>query len=86
MKKILYILSIMITFSSCNFLDTETYDYLNEDNIYHDEKSCMAGLAGIYDVLGAMTVTVKSFNSLWKEQMDAMDRCYGLILMPELIF
>lgn len=53
MKKILYILSIMITFSSCNFLDTETYDYLNEDNIYHDEKSCMAGLAGIYDVLGA---------------------------------
>ena len=50
-----YILCIglLATFASCNFLETETYDYLEEEDIYRNEKSCMAGLAGIYDALGA---------------------------------
>lgn len=53
MKNLRYILMLLMVCTSCNFLDTETYDYLNEDNIYNDEKSCLAGLAGIYDMLGS---------------------------------
>lgn len=54
MKKIIYIISLALSLSACNFLDTEVYDYLDEKNIYHDEESCAAGLAGIYDVLGTV--------------------------------
>lgn len=53
MKKLFYIIVLTMSIASCDFLDTETYDYLNEDNIFHDEESCVAGLAGVYDVLGA---------------------------------
>lgn len=52
MKNFIYIFILMFSLSACNFLDTDTYDYLDEENIYHDEESCAAGLAGIYDVLG----------------------------------
>lgn len=52
-KRIIYIWILSFTFVSCNFLETEVYDYLGEDNIYHTEESCMAGLAGVYDVLGS---------------------------------
>lgn len=54
MKNIFYIAGLVaLFFSSCNFLDTEVYGNLDEQNLYHDEVSCMAGLAGIYDKLGA---------------------------------
>lgn len=52
MKKLLYILLITGLCTSCNFLDTEIYDNPNDQQIYHTEASCMAGLAGIYDMLG----------------------------------
>ncbi|MBQ8501505.1 MAG: RagB/SusD family nutrient uptake outer membrane protein [Bacteroides sp.] len=54
MKKLIYILSLAWVCTSCNFLDTDTYDYLEEDDIYRDPTSCMAGLAGIYDALTAV--------------------------------
>lgn len=44
---------VMLSFSSCSFLETEVYGSLDENNLYHDETSCMAGLVGIYDKLGA---------------------------------
>lgn len=56
MKKfaILYFLmGLLTTFAGCNFLETDTYDYLEEEDLYHSEKSCAAGLAGVYDALGA---------------------------------
>lgn len=55
MKKIaiFYLFGLIITLVSCNFLDTETYDYLDESNLYNSEESCMSGLAGVYDVLGS---------------------------------
>mgnify|MGYP000091317504 CR=1 FL=1 len=51
MKKLIYILSLMLACTACNFLETDTYDYLDPDGIYRDEANCMAGLAGVYDVL-----------------------------------
>lgn len=55
MKKILFIAAglLTLTFSSCDFLDTEVYGNLDEQNLYRDATSCMAGLAGVYDKLGA---------------------------------
>ncbi|MBB4043645.1 RagB/SusD family nutrient uptake outer membrane protein [Bacteroides reticulotermitis] len=55
MKKIFFIAVglLTLTFSSCDFLDTEVYGNLDEHNLYRDQASCMAGLAGIYDKLGA---------------------------------
>lgn len=54
MKKILYIICAVLGLSSCNdFLTTDANDFLNEKNIYKNEKSCFAGLTGIYDVLGS---------------------------------
>lgn len=41
------------TLAACSFLDTDVYGHLNEENLYQEEKTCMAGLAGIYDKLGA---------------------------------
>lgn len=52
MKKFIYTLLIAGLCSSCNFLDTEIYDNPNDEEIYHTPTSCMAGLAGVYDVLG----------------------------------
>ena len=54
MKKIIYIGLLMGLFSSCNFLETETYDYIGVEDTYRDKESCMAGLAGVYDVLGSL--------------------------------
>lgn len=56
MKKLIYTLLIATSVSSCNFLDTPVYDEMDEDKIYHDETTCMSGLAGIYDVLGNTAV------------------------------
>jgi len=54
MKNIIYTAGLaMLILSSCNFLDTDVYGDLNEHSLYHDEISCMAGLSGIYDKLGA---------------------------------
>lgn len=54
MKKILYIICAVVGLSSCNdFLSTDANDFLNEKNIYNNEKSCFAGLTGIYDVVGS---------------------------------
>lgn len=54
MKNIFYTTVVAaLLFSSCNFLDTEVYGSMDENNLYHDEATCMAGLAGIYDKLGA---------------------------------
>ena len=56
MKKIaiLYLLGLILTCTSCNFLETDIYDYMEEEDIYHTEQSCLAGLAGVYDALGAI--------------------------------
>ena len=67
MKKIVYIIGVVFVLSSCSFLDTEVYGNLDEKNLYHDETSCMAGLAGVYDRLG--TDGVYGLN-LWGE-LDA---------------
>ncbi len=54
MKRTIYlILSSGLLFASCNFLNTDTYGYMNTDNLYHDEASCLAGLYGVYDKLQA---------------------------------
>lgn len=54
MKNIFYTaVAAALLFSSCNFLETEVYGSMDENNLYHDETTCMAGLAGIYDKLGA---------------------------------
>ena len=53
MKRLGYILIMAVTCVSCHFLDTDTYDYLEQDDIYRDEAGCMAGLAGVYDALTA---------------------------------
>ncbi len=42
---------MLVCCTSCHFLDTDTYDYQEEDDIYRDPSSCLAGLAGVYDVL-----------------------------------
>ena len=54
MKRITYILMFILSCTSCDFLETETYDYISNDDICKDEQSCMAGLAGVYDVLGSL--------------------------------
>lgn len=54
MKKIFYIGLLAYLCCSCNFLETETYDYIGVEDTCRDEESCMAGLAGVYDVLGAI--------------------------------
>ena len=53
MKKIIYVWFLTVSLFSCNFLETDVYDYFAEDHIYHTEESCMAGLAGVYDILGS---------------------------------
>lgn len=52
MKKLIYTLLFAVCCTSCSFLDTKIYDNPEGDDIYKDETSCMAGLAGIYDILG----------------------------------
>lgn len=55
MKKVIYIIGLILSLSSCDFLDTEVYGYLaNDEKLYHDEKSCIAGLTGVYDKLGSL--------------------------------
>ena len=56
MKGIKYILLAVLSlpFAACNFLETDPYDYLEQDDIYRTESSCMAGLAGVYDALGSV--------------------------------
>lgn len=42
-----------LSLSSCGWLDTDVYGQLNEDNLYKDEETCIAGLLGVYDKLGS---------------------------------
>ena len=32
---------------SCSFLETEPFDYIDGDDLYHTPETCMAGLAGV---------------------------------------
>lgn len=52
MKKLIYILLLAVSFTSCNFLDTTIYNNPEGDQVIDDENGCMAGLTGIYDILG----------------------------------
>ena len=54
MKKLIYILSLALACTACNFLETDTYDYLKQENIYRNETDCMAGLTGVYDALASL--------------------------------
>lgn len=57
MKKVIYIIGLALSLSSCNFLDTDVYGYISDDSkLYRDESSCMAGLTGVYDKLGALGI------------------------------
>lgn len=49
-KMFLYIIGIL-GFSACDFLETDVFDDLSETAVYNDQKSCEAGLAGVYDPL-----------------------------------
>ena len=51
MKKLIYTLLLVLNCTSCSFLDTQIYDNPEGDDIYKDETNCMAGLAGVYDIL-----------------------------------
>lgn len=52
MRKFIYICLAAACFTSCNFLDTTVYDEVEQSDLYHDEETCLTGLAGIYDKLG----------------------------------
>ena len=52
---------------SCSFLETEPFDYIDGDDLYHTPETCMAGLAGIYD---ALTATGAYGQNLWGD-LDA---------------
>lgn len=49
MKKLLIYIGLTACLSACDFLETDTYDELSENNVYNNLESCEAGLAGIYD-------------------------------------
>lgn len=49
MKKLFILLGMITCLSACDFLETETYDELSENNVYNTLRSCEAGLAGVYD-------------------------------------
>ncbi len=53
MKRLTYTLLLASCFASCDFLDTKVYDQPEGEIIYNDETSCMAGLTGVYDILGS---------------------------------
>lgn len=72
MKKIIYTAIAALSFSSCNFLDTEVYGSLDENNLYHDETTCMAGLTGVYDKLGAVGTYGQN---LWADLDAGTDIC-----------
>lgn len=81
MKNILYIAALSaMTFSSCDFLDTEVYGSLDENSLYHTEASCLAGLSGVYDKLTAGGVYGQN---LWGEldagtDVTVYNRGYGV--------
>lgn len=53
MKKLLIYISLATCLSACDFLETDTYDELSENNVYNNLESCEAGLAGIYDPMSS---------------------------------
>ena len=46
MKKLLIYIGLTACLSACDFLETDTYDELSENNVYNNLESCEAGLAG----------------------------------------
>ncbi len=80
MKKLIYTLLLMASVSACNFLDTPVYDELDEETIYHDETTCMSGLAGIYDILGNSAVYGQNLWGDLDAGTDIMvyNRSYGM--------
>ena len=68
MRKFIYICLAAACFTSCNFLDTTVYDEVEQSDLYHDEETCLTGLAGIYDKLGRFvgagsTVPITGFSN-----------------------
>lgn len=53
MKRLIYMMCLSGLLASCSFLETETYDYQKQEDLYRTEADCLAGLAGVYDALGA---------------------------------
>lgn len=52
MKKLIYTLLFAASLTSCNFLDTTIYNNPEGDQVINNEDGCMAGLTGVYDILG----------------------------------
>lgn len=67
------------TLWSCSFLETDTFDYISGDDLYHSPETCLAGLAGVYD---ALTSAGAYGQNLWAD-LDAgtdilvYNRSYG---------
>lgn len=80
MKKLIYTLLIAASCTSCNFLDTTIYDNPSGESIYVDETSCMAGLTGIYDVLGKSALYGQNLWGDLDAGTDIMvyNRSYGI--------
>lgn len=79
MKKLIYTLLLAACCTSCSFLDTKIYDNPEGDNIYKDETTCMAGLTGIYDILGNSALYGQNLWSDLDAGTDIMvyNRAYG---------
>ena len=67
LKTIITGIACYCVLGSCSFLDTEPFDYINGDDLYHSPETCMAGLAGVYD---ALTSTGAYGQNLWGD-LDA---------------
>lgn len=48
--------ALCTTLPSCDFLDSDIYDNPDSEHIYETEETCLAGLYGVYDVLGSAGV------------------------------
>lgn len=79
MRKLIYTLLFAACCTSCSFLDTKIYDNPEGDDIYKDETSCMAGLAGIYDILGKSALYGQNLWADLDAGTDIMvyNRAYG---------
>lgn len=84
MKKLIYtaVIALSSTFclTSCNFLDAEIYGQPEGNDIYTDESSCMAGLAGVYEVLGSQGLYGLNLWGDLEAGTDIMtyNRAYGI--------
>ena len=63
MKKLLIYIGLTACLSACDFLETDTYDELSENNVYNNLERCEAGLAGIFPY----TTLFRSAKRDWQE-------------------